>query len=140
MDANDDLDAVPELAGLVEESNDERKSARKVFFPSSIWLSFLVAGTCRELAVTVRWSDYAAADMMEADGARHSVWPRTSREGPVDPARRQGGTGRAADVPSSYVAPRYAQRNWGVVQGAFATPFGRRRRRHTRHRHILLYS
>ena len=50
-DEDDDLDTVPESAGLAEESNDERKAARKAFFPSSIGLSFLVAGACRELAV-----------------------------------------------------------------------------------------
>ena len=43
-DEDDDLDTVPESAGLAEESNDERKAARKAFFPSSIGLSFLVAG------------------------------------------------------------------------------------------------
>jgi hypothetical protein len=36
VDENDDLDTVPESAGLAEESNDERKAARKAFFPSSI--------------------------------------------------------------------------------------------------------
>ena len=41
-DEDDDLDAVPESAGLVDESNDERKAARKAFFPSSIGLTFLV--------------------------------------------------------------------------------------------------
>ena len=51
VDEDDDLDTVPESAGLAEESNDERKAARKAFFPSSIGLSFLVAGTCREVFV-----------------------------------------------------------------------------------------
>ena len=80
VDEDDDLDTVPESAGLAEESNDERKAARKAFFPSSIGLSFLVAGTCRELAVTVRWGDYASADMEEEDGSKTSVWQRTPRE------------------------------------------------------------
>ena len=31
-DEDDDLDTVPESAGLAEESNDERKAARKAFF------------------------------------------------------------------------------------------------------------
>lgn len=35
-DEDDDLDTVPESAGLAEESNDERKAARKAFFPSSL--------------------------------------------------------------------------------------------------------
>ena len=46
---------VPKSAGMAEESNDERKAARKGVFPSSISLSFLVPAACRELAVTVRW-------------------------------------------------------------------------------------
>ena len=74
------LDTVPESAGLAEESNDERKAARKAFFPSSIGLSFLVAGACRELAVTVRWGAYAPADIEEADGSKTSVWRRTPQE------------------------------------------------------------
>ena len=80
VDENDDLDTVPESAGLAEESNDERKAARKAYFPSSIGLSFLVAGACRELAVTTRWGDYAPADIKEADGSKTSVWRRAPRE------------------------------------------------------------
>ena len=100
-DEDDDLDTVPESAGLAEESNDERKAARKAFFPSSIGLSFLVAGTCRELAVTARWGDYAPADMEEADGSKTSVWRRTPHEValsiPLD-----GGAGPVVpDIPGS---------------------------------------
>ena len=79
-DEDDDLDTVPESAGLAEESNDERKAARKAFFPSSIVLSFLGSGACRELAVTVRWGDYVPADIEEADGSKTPVWRRTPRE------------------------------------------------------------
>ena len=79
-DEDDDLDAVPESAGLAEESNDERKAARKAFFPSSIGLSFLVPAGCRELAVTVRWGDYAPAEIEEAGGGRTPVWRRTAHE------------------------------------------------------------
>ena len=79
-DEDDDLDAVPESAGLAEESNDERKAARKAFFPSSVGLSFLVAGGCRELAVTVRWGDYAPAEIEEAGGGKTPVWRRTAYE------------------------------------------------------------
>ena len=79
-DEDDDLDTVPESAGLGEESNDERKAARKAFFPSSIGLSFLVGAACRELAVTVRWGDYAPAEVEEAGGGKTSVWRRTPHE------------------------------------------------------------
>ncbi|HUX13761.1 MAG TPA: hypothetical protein VMW87_12090 [Spirochaetia bacterium] len=44
-DENDDFELVPESAGLAEESNEDRKAAKKGFFPSSMGLSFLVAGT-----------------------------------------------------------------------------------------------
>ena len=100
-DEDDDLDTVPESAGLSEESNDERKAARKAFFPSSIGLSFLVAGTCRELAVTARWGDYAYVDTEEADGGRTAVWRRTPREETL-PIPLDGGAGPVVrDVPNS---------------------------------------
>ncbi|MCY4029495.1 MAG: hypothetical protein OXH75_24645 [Acidobacteria bacterium] len=79
-DEDDDLDTVPESAGLAEESNDERKAARKAFFPSSIGLSFLVAGSCRELAVTARWGDYAPLEIVDASGSKTPVWRRTPQE------------------------------------------------------------
>ena len=80
-DEDDDLDTVPESAGLAEESNDERKTARKAFFPSSIGLSFLVGAACSELTVRVRWGDYAPAEIEEAGGGgKTSVWRRTPHE------------------------------------------------------------
>ena len=79
-DEDDDLDTVPESAGLAEESNDERKAARKAFFPSSSGLSFLVVAACRQLAVTVRWGDYAPAEIEDAGGGRTPVWRRTAHE------------------------------------------------------------
>src|SRR6185295_3783747 len=51
-DEDDDFELVPESAGLAEESSDERKSAKKGYFPSSMGLSFLVAKAARELTVT----------------------------------------------------------------------------------------
>ena len=42
-DEDDDLDEMPESAGLAEDSTEERKAAKKGFFPSSMGLSFLVA-------------------------------------------------------------------------------------------------
>ena len=100
-DEDDDLDTVPESAGLSEESNDERKAARKAFFPSSIGLSFLVAGSCRELAVTVRWGDYAQVAIEEGDGDKASVWRRTPCEEAL-PIPLDGGSGPVVrDVPGS---------------------------------------
>ena len=80
VDEDDDLDTVPESAGLAEGSNDERKAPRKAFFPSSLGLSFLVAGSCRELAVTARWGDYAPVEIADASGSKTPVWRRTPRE------------------------------------------------------------
>ena len=100
-DEDDDLDTVPESAGLSEESNDERKAARKAFFPSSIGLSFLVAGSCRDLAVTVRWGDYAQVAIEEGDADKASVWRRTPCEEAL-PIPLDGGSGPVVrDVPGS---------------------------------------
>ena len=62
-DENDDFELVPDGAGLAEESNDERKAAKKGFFPSSMGLSFLVDGRTRSLSVVVRWGDYTQAEI-----------------------------------------------------------------------------
>src|ERR1035438_10299217 len=48
-DEDDDVDVIPESAGLAEESNEERKAAKKGFFPSSMGLSFLVPKEARTI-------------------------------------------------------------------------------------------
>src|SRR5437867_9391945 len=73
-DEDDDLGEIPESAGLAEESNEERKAAKKGFFPSSMGLSFLVPREARDLTVTVRWGDYTQAEIEGADGKPVSVW------------------------------------------------------------------
>ena len=78
-DEGDDLGEVPESAGLAEESNEERKAAKKSFFPSSMGLSFLVPTETRTLAVLVRWGDYAQTEIEDADGKPMSVWQRVPR-------------------------------------------------------------
>ncbi len=79
-DEDDDFEVVPETAGLAEESSEERKSAKKGYFPSSMGLSFLVAKAARELMVTVRWGDYAPTEITGEDGKPLSIWQRTPRE------------------------------------------------------------
>ena len=79
-DEDDDLGEIPESAGLAEESNEERKAAKKGFFPSSMGLSFLVPREARTLTATVRWGDYAHAEIEGADGKSLSVWQREPRE------------------------------------------------------------
>ena len=53
-DEDDDLDEMPDAAGLAEETMEERKSAKKGFFPSSMGLSFLVSEDSDAVVVTVR--------------------------------------------------------------------------------------
>ncbi len=58
-DADDDFETeVADEAGNGDDSAEDRRAARKGFFPSSIGLSFLVAKDAGELDVTIRWGDY----------------------------------------------------------------------------------
>ena len=79
-DEDDDLEVVPEFAGLGEESNEERKAAKKGFFPSSMGLSFLVPKEAQGINVTVRWGDYAPTEIEGDDGKPLSVWQRKPQE------------------------------------------------------------
>ncbi len=79
LDEDDDIGEVPAAAGLAEESSEERRAARKGFFPSSMGLSFLVAKDARALAVTVHWGDYAPGEIADDDGNQVKVWQRTPR-------------------------------------------------------------
>jgi len=101
-DEDDDLGEVPESAGLAEESNEERKAAKKGFFPSSMGLSFLVPAATRALEVRVHWGDYATVEIEDRDERPLSVWQRTPREEVVGAAL---GSGRrdpvVYDVPDS---------------------------------------
>ena len=69
-DADDDLDEVPEAAGLGEESTDESQPAKKGFFPSSMGLSVLVPEGASSLGVTLRWGDYERARSTGATASR----------------------------------------------------------------------
>ncbi len=83
-DEDDDMGGeIPESAGLAEESNEERKAAKKGFFPSSMGLSFLVPKEASALAVTVRWGDYEQMEIEGADAKPLSVWQRRPREAVV---------------------------------------------------------
>ncbi len=84
VDADDDLEVVPESAGTAEESVEDRKAAKKGYFPSSMGLTFLVANKANELKVTVRWGDYALGQDEESDEKRRSIWQRTARDENVD--------------------------------------------------------
>jgi hypothetical protein len=75
-DEDDDFDVTPESTGPTEESTEDRKAAKKSFFPSSMGLSFLAAKAVRELPVAVRWGDYAQEEIEDADGKLLRVWKR----------------------------------------------------------------
>ena len=84
LDEDESLDEVPEIAGLSEESAEERRAAKKGFFPSSMGLSFLVSEQTESLTVTVRWGDYEAGEVEDADGKPVAVWQRTAEKRTVD--------------------------------------------------------
>lgn len=60
-DEDEEIDQVSESSGLPEESSEERMSAKRSFFPSSMGLGFFVAAEAENLPVTVRWGDYRRA-------------------------------------------------------------------------------
>ena len=79
-DEDDDFDAeVPEDAGLAEESGEDRKAAKKGYFPSSMGISFLAPAAAKRLLVTVRWGDYTQGQFDDASGKTERVWARTPR-------------------------------------------------------------
>ena len=102
-DEEDDIDETPESSGLAEESSEERKAAKKGFFPSSMGLSFLVAADADALAVIVRWGDYEPARVEGADGKSGSAWLRKSNERTVPVSLSGAGEHRRGDhvVPDS---------------------------------------
>jgi hypothetical protein len=83
-DEDDDVSEIPESAGLAEESNEERKAAKKGFFPSSMGLSFLVPKETCAVEVHVQWGDYAKAEIEGAEGKPVSVWERHPGEEKVE--------------------------------------------------------
>jgi hypothetical protein len=99
--ANDEIEEVAEKVGLVEESTDERRAAKKGYFPSSMGLSFLVSKQGRELLVTVRWGDYRITDIAGEDGRTLSVWQRTPREEAVSVKLSGAHEPVTHDVPNS---------------------------------------
>jgi hypothetical protein len=100
-DEDEDFELVPESAGLAEESNEERKAAKKAYFPSSMGLSFLVAKEARDLRITVRWGDYTPAEIEGAEGKPLAVWQRRPREASLPVALTGAVDPRVYDVPDS---------------------------------------
>ena len=128
-DADADEDFDPEVAGqtgLGDDSTEDRRPAKRSFFPSSIGLSFLVAEGVDGLDVTIRWGDYdyvgdasldangtAAGDKPDgaagtdhgagADGAGAAAtwWQRTPREESVRVTLRAAGNPSRQRVPGA---------------------------------------
>jgi hypothetical protein len=100
-DEDEDVDVIPELAGLAEESNDERKAAKKGFFPSSMGLSFLVPKDAHGITVSVRWGDYTLMEIESAESKPVSVWQRQAHEEIVAVALTGSNDPVVHDVPAS---------------------------------------
>ena len=106
-DEADDLDETPDSGGLAEESSEERRAAKKGFFPSSMGLSFLVAREADALTVIVRWGDYERAEAEDTDGKEGtdgksvSVWQRRPNERTLRaPLRRPDGSSAGGSTAS----------------------------------------
>lgn len=80
VDEGDDLDVVHETTGLVEESTEEGKAAKKGYFPSSMGLSFLVSKDTGTLDVTIRWGDYTRDEVDVPGQGPKELWQRHPRE------------------------------------------------------------
>ncbi len=100
-DEDDDGDVIPESEGLPEESNEDRKAAKKGFFPSSMGLSFLVSKEARVITVIARWGDYTPTEIEGGDGKPVPVWQRQAREETVAVALTGATDPMVHDVPGS---------------------------------------
>ena len=84
VDEDEDLEEVPETAGLQEESMEEKRAAKKGYFPSSMGLSFLAGRDAKSLSIAVRWGDYGHATIQDEEGKSIEVWERRPREVEVE--------------------------------------------------------
>ena len=101
-EADDQIDEVPESAGLAEESSEDRQAAKKGYFPCSMGLSFLVSQESQFLTVTIRWGDYVYeqdAGTTE-EGKSFDVWAREPHEVEMH-VRMAGNANRPEVVPGS---------------------------------------
>ena len=127
-------DETPERPGLAEESTEGRLAAKKLFFPSSMGLSFLTTADSR-LDVTVRWGDYelvatgpAAADAAASGDGGHDeagtrCWQRTAKEEALEIAL-QAADRPVHDVPGSGGLRLHVEQK--PVSGIAAIPGGTR--------------
>ncbi len=97
---DDEVEDVPKQLGLGMEWNDDRRAAKKVFFPSSIGLTFLVAAEARHLRITLRWGDYHLIELPESGDPPTKVWQRIQCEKEID-VTLSGEPQKLADVPTA---------------------------------------
>ena len=105
----DDEPEVAESAGLGDDSTEDRRAAKKGFFPSSLGLSFLVGEGVDSLEAVVRWGDYrrvegggdggsdgSDGDLDGSDGDETgNAETGTGRGGPQAPGERKGSDERS---------------------------------------------
>lgn len=103
--ANDELDQ--QAAGAANEDNSvpEAASARKVPYPASIGLSFLVPEQATQLQTTVCWGDYRSIELSEADEnpeakpEKTEGWQRVPQQAELIVPLSQGSQPRQIDIP-----------------------------------------
>ena len=76
-DEEDESESVAAQTGIEQEANDDRRAAKKGYFPSSIGLTFLVPATATALMATFRWGEYALIPLDPAVEPPTKVWQRT---------------------------------------------------------------
>ena len=104
-DEDEELDETPASGGLAEESSEERKAAKRGFFPSSIGLSFLVAKETQVLNLTVRWGGYEQGEVEDGDGKPLQVWQRRPHERTMQVSIAQSGQPLMQDSTSALQPP-----------------------------------
>ena len=96
----DDEPEVAENAGLGDDSAEDRRAAKKGFFPSSMGLSFLVGTDVDSLEVVVRWGDYrrveAEGDGSDEDRREVAREAATADNPPGEGREESGGDARGA--------------------------------------------
>ena len=93
-----DVDDEPEVAesgGLGDDSTEDRRAAKKGFFPSSMGLSFLVGEGVEAVDVLVRWGDYRRVEAAsgDPDGGRDEQGDEAGAGGD----QREASGGRSGD-------------------------------------------
>jgi hypothetical protein len=100
-DEDDEMEEVPKSEGSAEESTEDRKAAKKGYFPSSMGLSFLVSRETSEIVAWVRWGDYTRGEIGGEDDKPLPIWQRRPREETIVVALAGAADPVPYDVPGS---------------------------------------